>query len=106
VHCKNIPIYIQQETTLHSLLYLETAPNVSGGTFTHYQARIQLYLQHLVFVKPLLLSAAIAVGSNINDDWRYHLKYVEQFSDIINCVTLLLVGYTLEYFAALNFIHL
>jgi hypothetical protein len=40
-------------------LYLETAPYVSGGTFTHHQERIQLYLQHLVFVIPLLLSAAI-----------------------------------------------
>ena len=40
-------------------LYLETAVHVSGGTFTHHQERIQLYLQHLVFVTPLLLSAAI-----------------------------------------------
>jgi hypothetical protein len=40
-------------------LYLETALYVSGGTATHYQERIQLYLQHLVFVTPLLLSAAI-----------------------------------------------
>ena len=40
-------------------LYLETAPHVSGGTSTHHQERIQLYLQHLVFVTPLLLPAAI-----------------------------------------------
>ena len=40
-------------------LYLETALHVSGGTFTHHQERIKLYLQHLVFVTPLLLSAAI-----------------------------------------------
>jgi len=40
-------------------LYLETALRVSGGTFTHHQERIQLYLQHLVLVTPLLLSAAI-----------------------------------------------
>jgi hypothetical protein len=40
-------------------LYLETALHVSGGSFTHRQERIQLYLQHLVFVTPLLLSAAI-----------------------------------------------
>ena len=39
--------------------YLETALHVSGGTSTHHQERIQLYLQHLVFVTPLLLSAAI-----------------------------------------------
>jgi len=40
-------------------LYLETALHVSAGTSTHHQERIQLYLQHLVFVTPLLLSAAI-----------------------------------------------
>src|SRR5215475_1087434 len=40
-------------------LYLETALHVSGGTSTHHQERIQLYLQHLVFATPLLLSAAI-----------------------------------------------
>jgi hypothetical protein len=40
-------------------LYLETTPHVSGGTSTHHQGRIQLYLQHLVFVTLLLLSAAI-----------------------------------------------
>jgi hypothetical protein len=40
-------------------LYLETALHFSGGTSTHHQKRIQLYLQHLVFVTPLLLSAAI-----------------------------------------------
>ena len=44
---------------LHSLFYLETALHVSGGTTTHHQERKQLYLQHLVFVTPLLLPAAI-----------------------------------------------
>jgi len=40
-------------------VYLETALHVSGGTITHHQERKQLYLQHLAFVTPLLLSAAI-----------------------------------------------
>ena len=40
-------------------LYLETALHVSGVTSTHHQERIQLYLEHLLFVTPLLLSAAI-----------------------------------------------
>jgi hypothetical protein len=61
VHHNNIRIYeyIQQDALLHSLSYLETALHVLGGTSTHHQERIQLYLQHLVFVTPLLLSAAI-----------------------------------------------
>jgi hypothetical protein len=40
-------------------LYLKTALHVSGGSSTHHQEGIQLYLQHLVFVTPLLLLAAI-----------------------------------------------
>jgi len=46
------------------------------------------YVQHLVFVTPLLLPAAIAAGSS---------NGVEQFPDKINCVMLHLVGYILEY---------
>jgi hypothetical protein len=45
-------------------IYLETALHVSGGTSTHHHERILLYLQHLVFVTPLLLSAAIV------EEWR------------------------------------
>ena len=58
-HRNNIIIYIQQDATLDGLFYLETALHVSGSTPTHPQERKQLYLQHLVFVTPLLLSAAI-----------------------------------------------
>jgi hypothetical protein len=42
-------------------LYLETALHVSDGASTHHQECIQLYIQHLVFVTALLLSAAIVV---------------------------------------------
>ena len=45
----------------HSLFYLETAQHVSGGTIAHHQERKQMYLQHMVFVRPLLLPAAIVV---------------------------------------------
>ena len=59
VHRKNILIYAQRDATLHRLYYLETALHVLGVATTHHQQRKQLYLQHLVFVTPLLLSAAI-----------------------------------------------
>ena len=59
MHLKNILKYVQQDATLHSLFYLEIAVHVSGGTTVHHQERKQLYLQHLVFVTPLLLPAAI-----------------------------------------------
>jgi hypothetical protein len=59
VHRNNILIYIQQDATLHSLFYLEIVLHVLGDTTIHHQESKQLYLQHLVFVTPLLLPAAI-----------------------------------------------
>ena len=52
--------YISKKMQRYTVyLYLETTLHVSGGSSTHHQDRIQLYLQHLVFVTPLLLPAAI-----------------------------------------------
>jgi hypothetical protein len=61
VHRKYIQIYhISNKMQRYAVyLYLETTLHVSGGIFTHHQERIHQYLQHLVFVAPLLLSAAI-----------------------------------------------
>jgi hypothetical protein len=56
----NIFQYISNNMQRYTVyLYLETALHVSGGISTHHKERIQLYLEHLVFVTPLLLSAAI-----------------------------------------------
>jgi hypothetical protein len=33
-----------------------------------------------------------------DDGWWYYSKHVEQFPDKVNCVTLHLVGYILEYY--------
>src|SRR5215475_1904892 len=52
--------YISNKMQSHTVyLYLETALYVSGDASTHHQERIQLHLQHLVFVTPFLLTAAI-----------------------------------------------
>ena len=51
-----------QRYTVYFLL--ETAVHISGGNTTHHQEYKQLYLQHLLFVTPLLLPAAIAAGSS------------------------------------------
>ena len=64
VGISSVLVYIQQDATLHSLFHLKTALSVSESTTTHHQERKQLYLQHLVFVTPLLLPAAIAAGSS------------------------------------------
>jgi hypothetical protein len=87
--------------------YLENALHVLGGTSTHHQEGIQLYLQHLVLVTPLLLPAATvtvwqipdAVDTGVcppDDGCRYHPKPVEHFPDI-NSAMLHLVGYILDY---------
>jgi hypothetical protein len=56
----NIFQYISNKLQRYTVyLHLETALHASGGTSTHHQERIHLYLQHLVFVTLLLLSAAI-----------------------------------------------
>jgi hypothetical protein len=58
--------YISDKTQRYpDYLYLKTALHVSGGISTQHQERIQLYLQHLVFVTPLLLSAAIVEESEL-----------------------------------------
>jgi len=89
---KHSPIYIQQDATLHSLLYLETALHVSGVTSTHHQKRKQLYLQHLVFVTPLLLPAAI-----VEELRRQSHNSSKIAAGSSNCVKLHLVGYILDY---------
>ena len=40
-----------------------------------------------------------------DDGWRYHPKHVEQFPGKINCATLHLVGYILEYIFAFGFVR-
>ena len=47
--------------------------------------------------KGLISGAVNAVVCVPDDGWRYHPKHVEQIPDKINCVTLHLVGYILEY---------
>jgi hypothetical protein len=76
---------------------LETALHVSGGISTHHQERIQLYLEHLVFVGQIP-DAVDTVVCAPDNEWMYHPKHKEQFPDKVNCVTLHLVGYILEYF--------
>ena len=53
-------------------LYLETALHVSGGTSTHHQEHIQLYLP----------DAVDRVVCAPDDGWRYHPKRVEQLPNI------------------------
>jgi hypothetical protein len=61
VHRKNIVMCTQKMQRYTVYFKWRTTLHVSGGTTTHHQKRKQLYLQHLVFVRPLFLPAAITV---------------------------------------------
>jgi len=65
-------------------LYLETALHVPGVTSTHHQERKQLYLQHLVFVTPLLLPAAIAAGSSNDVTYRELRSSLREYYSFIS----------------------
>jgi hypothetical protein len=86
--------YIQQDATLHGLFYLETALHVSGSTNTHHQERKQLYLQHLVFVTPLLPSAAFLEELELQVHWTrtfyiYLCKHCWDPKDVRSFLTLI-----------------
>ena len=57
---------------------VETALHVSGGITTHHQERKQLYLQHLVFVTPLLLLAGSSNGVHGSVHRKNILIYIQQ----------------------------
>jgi len=53
-------------------------------------------LSHRYYYLPLAAGRSTVVCAP-DDEWSYHTKHVEQFPDKINCITLHLVGYVLEY---------
>ena len=55
-------------------LYLETALHVSGGTSTHHQELIQLYLQNLVCVTPICRYRK-RVGTGLSVLWVAYAIY-------------------------------
>jgi hypothetical protein len=85
VHRNNIPKYIQQDATLHSLFYLEIALHVSVGTSTHHQESKQLYVQY----RPLLLlfthnsrTNAGTVLLKLNDSFLEKNFLLEKFQSV------------------------
>ena len=110
VHHKYIPfdIFPTRCNFTQVICFWKTGLHVSGGISTHHQEHIQLNLQYLVLVKPLLLPAAIAAGSSNGLTSTRYCKYscmcswwwVEippetcrpVFQKQITCVKLRLVG--------------
>ena len=70
-------IYFQQDATTHFIYFWKTALHVSCGISTQHQEHTQLYLQHLVLVKPLLLPAA-----TVELVWVCTLKSVPQLEQV------------------------
>ena len=98
MHCKYIPVHIQQDATLHSLFisgncstcfgwYLHpssaahtTVSTASGICQTvtatcHYKQQVAV----MVWQIPDAVNTVVCAP---DDGWRYHLKHVEQFPDI------------------------
>jgi hypothetical protein len=57
---------------------VKTALHVSDGITTHHQERKQLYLQHLVFVTPLLLLAGSSNGVHGSVHRKNILIYIQK----------------------------
>ena len=53
----------------YTVYFWKTALHILGGISTHHQVHIQLYLQYLVLVKPLLLPASIVEGLDLVRVW-------------------------------------
>jgi hypothetical protein len=70
-------IYIQQDATLQSIFYLKTALHVSGGTVTHHQERIKLYLQQLVFCHTVNVTCRYRgrVGTGLRVLWVAYVNH-------------------------------
>jgi hypothetical protein len=100
-HNQQIFQYISNKMQPYTVyLYLETAVQVSGGTSTHHHECIQLYLQHLVFVTPLLLPAAPTVPGETARNKFLNFKlspcsefYMPTFRNTLSVSTLYLLAY-------------
>jgi hypothetical protein len=87
--------YISNKMLCYTVyLYLETALHVLGGTTTHHQECRQLYLQHLVFVTPLLLSAAIVEESQYVNAHSYLPLMYEYICTIFQYISNKMLCYT------------
>jgi len=62
--------YISNKMQRYTVYFIwRAALHVSGGTITHHQERKQLYLQHLVFVTPLLTNTRCCRYSCLRSWW-------------------------------------
>jgi len=102
-------IIIQQDTTEYSLFKSVNCSTCFGWYFTHQQELISLYLQYLVLMRPVLVPVVDVAGRDLpvqprprqvavtislipdtadielrapDDGWRYHLKHVEQLTNL------------------------
>jgi hypothetical protein len=107
IYINNYPKKMQKYT---AYFYIQTALHVSNGNSTHHQELISLYLQYLALLRPYCYlsgkclagncssqpdtfktgSSTVSIMPNtadtairaLDDEWSYHLKHVEQFTNI------------------------
>jgi hypothetical protein len=105
-------IYIQQDATLHSLFYMVTALHVSGGPPPIIRSANN-FIYSIWYLSDRYCHLPLAEGSSNGlrntrccrysclRSWLWvedHPEHVEQLPYKINCVTLHIVGYILEYY--------
>jgi hypothetical protein len=81
---------------LLSIFWVVQSPNIRSA----YNCICSIwYLSHRYCYLPLSWKSWnwFLCAQHTDDGWRYHSKHVEQFPNKINCVTLHLVRYILEY---------
>jgi hypothetical protein len=87
-----IPIYIQQDATLHILFTSENCPTCFGWYFhpssgTHTTVSTASGISHTVtaisrYLGRVITSFQLFQDSAPDDGWRCHPKHIEQFPDI------------------------
>ena len=75
VHRKNILIYVQQDATVHSLLYLETALHVFNVCGSVHRNNILIYIQQDATLHSLLyLETALHVSGGTTTHHQEHIQ--------------------------------
>jgi hypothetical protein len=88
MHCKSVPIYIQQDATLHSL-FISGDCSTCFGWYYHPTSGAQTTVSTASGICHTVTAAVWQIPDAVDtvvyapdDGWRYHPKHVEQSPDI------------------------
>jgi hypothetical protein len=83
VHCKYIPIYIQQDATLHSLIIFGNCSYMFRVVLPPIIRSAYNCIYRIWYLMRQIPDAVYTVLCAPDDGWKYHPKHVEQFPNII-----------------------